>query len=192
MYGLPIIERWSLVEVPLYFYHYRENVDKRRLSVFNTEIERECQRTQPFEKNKIDNPTLFFFFFFNFWHQPASKKSLSPLERLLKITVILIKAMFLAVSKKFRELLPIEITKTIQNHIPYNQSTFKCLRSQCLNQGLPLNLPPVTKHSLSEWIKSHFSSPKGPKIRSRATISGPFRALFFMTQTQNLEKFVLE
>ena len=61
MYGLPVIERWSLVEVPLYFYHYRENVDKRRLSVFNTEIERECQRTQPFEKNKIDNPTLFFF-----------------------------------------------------------------------------------------------------------------------------------
>ena len=57
---------------------------------------------------------------------------LSPLERLLKITVILIKALFLAVSKKFRELLPIEITKTIQNHIPYNQSTFKSLRSQCL------------------------------------------------------------
>ena len=63
MYGLPVIERWSLVEVPLYFYHYRENVDKRRLSVFNTEIERECQRTHPFEKNKIDNPTLFFSFF---------------------------------------------------------------------------------------------------------------------------------
>ena len=63
MYGLPVIERWSSVEVPLYFYHYREKVDKRRLSVFNTEIERECQRTQPFEKNKIDNPTLFFFFF---------------------------------------------------------------------------------------------------------------------------------
>lgn len=63
MYGLPVIERWSLVEVPLYFYHYRENVDKRRLSVFNTEIERECQRSQPFEKNKVDNPTLFFSFF---------------------------------------------------------------------------------------------------------------------------------
>ena len=74
MYGLPVIERWSLVEVPLYFYHYRENVDKRRLSVFNTEIERECQRTQPFEKNKIDNPTLFFFLFFQLLTSTSQQK----------------------------------------------------------------------------------------------------------------------
>jgi len=74
MYGLPVLERGSLVEVPLYFYHYRENVDKRRLSVFNTEIERECQRTQPFEKNKIDNPTLFFFFFSTFDMNQLAKR----------------------------------------------------------------------------------------------------------------------
>ena len=63
MYGLPVIERWSLVEVPLYFYHYRENVDKRRLSVFNTEIERECQRTHPFEKKQDRQSHAFFSFF---------------------------------------------------------------------------------------------------------------------------------
>lgn len=98
MYGLPVIERWSLVEVPLYFYHYRENVDKRRLSVFNTEIERECQRTQPFEENKIDNPTLLFSFFSTFEMNQLAKSHC----HLLKITVILIKALFLVVSKKFR------------------------------------------------------------------------------------------